>query len=172
MPGRPPRVLATNGPQDNGRIEGGKLRLKYIAPHDANAGIFWGLDLEAGRTGKRVSETPWNAQLKGIMGYRSGPWTVAVSTNPDWSLSKHGGPVTASMDMKVAYAMTSKTSTGFESYNELGPLSRLQALDRNSKTLYAVIDQEIGGITVNIGLGRGLTDADRWVLKFIVWTHF
>ena len=166
-------VLTTKGPQDNGRIEGGKLRLKYIAPHDTEAGFFWGLNFEAGRTGTRVSETPWNAQLKGIMGYRSGPWTVAVNPNLDWSLSKHSGPVMASMDMKVAYAMTSKTSIGFESYNELGPLSHLQALNRNSKTLYAVIDQKIGGIDINAGLGRGLTDdADRWVLKFIVGTHF
>lgn len=166
-------VLTTKGPQDNGRIEGGKIRLKYIAPHDANAGFFWGLNLEAGRTSKRVSDLPWNAQLKGIMGYRSGPWTIAANPNLDWSLSKHSGPVTASLDMKIAYAMTSKTSIGFESYNELGPLSHLQALDRNSKTLYAVIDQKIGGIDINAGLGRGLTDdADRWVLKFIVGTHF
>ena len=166
-------LLTTKGPQDNGRIEGGKMRLKYIAPHDAEAGFFWGLNLEAGRTSTRVSEMPWNAQLKGIMGYRSGPWTVAVNPNLDWSLSRHGGPVMASMDMKVAYAMASKTSIGFESYNELGPLSHLQALNRNSKTLYAVIDQEIGGIDINAGIGRGLTDdADRWVLKFIVGTHF
>ena len=166
-------VLTTKGPQDNGRIEGGKMRLKYIAPHDTEAGFFWGLNFEAGRTSTRVSEMPWNAQLKGIMGYRSGPWTVAANPNLDWSLSKHGGPVTASMDMKVAYALASKTSIGFESYNELGPLSHLQALNRNSKTLYAVIDQEIGDIKVNVGLGRGLTDdADRWVLKFIVGTHF
>ena len=166
-------VLTTKGPQDNGRVDGGKVRLKYIAPHNADAGFFWGLNLEAGRTSTRVSETPWNAELKGIMGYRSGPWTVAVNPNLDWSLSKHSGPVMASMDVKVAYAMANKTSIGFESYNELGPLSHLQALNRNSKTLYAVIDQEISGIDVNAGLGRGLTnDADRWVLKFIVGTHF
>ena len=166
-------VLSAKGPQDNGRIEGSKLRLKYIAPHDADAGFFWGLNLEAGRTSTRVSETPWNAQLKGIMGYRSGPWTIAANPNLDWSLSSHGGPVTASVDAKVAYAVTSKTSIGFESYNELGPLSHLQALNRNSKTLYAVLDQGIGAIDINAGLGRGLTnDADRWVLKFIVGTHF
>lgn len=166
-------VLTTKGPQDNGRVEGGKVRLKYIAPHDTEAGFFWGMNLEAGRTGARVSETPWNAQLKGIVGYRSGPWTVAANPNLDWSLSKHSGPVAASVDVKVAYAMATKTSIGFESYNELGPLSHLQALNRNSKTLYAVIDQEIGGLDVNAGLGRGLTnDADRWVLKFIVGTHF
>jgi len=36
-----------------------------------------------------------------------------------------------------------------------------------------VVDQKVGGVDVNAGLGRGLThDADRWVAKFIVGTHF
>lgn len=166
-------VLTTRGPHDGGRVEGGKVRLKYIAPHDAEAGFFWGLNLEVGRTGARVSEVPWNAELKGILGYRSGHLTIAANPNLDWSLSKTGGPVTASLDLKVAYETGEKTSIGFEAYNELGPLSHLQALNRNSKTLYAVVDQKVGGVDVNAGLGRGLThDADRWVAKFIVGTHF
>jgi hypothetical protein len=62
---------------------------------------------------------------------------------------------------------------GFESYNELGPLSGLQSLQRNSKSLYAVIDHDFGGFDLNAGVGRGLTsDADRWAAKFIIGTHF
>ena len=166
-------VLTTRDTQESAHVEGGKMRIKYVAPHDAGAGFFWGLNLEAGRTSLRVSELPWNAQLKGILGYRSGPWTFAINPNLDWSLSRGGGPVMASLDGKVAYAIAQKTTLGFETYNELGPLSRLQALNKNSKTLFAVVDREIGGLDVNTGLGRGIThDADRWVMKFIVGTHF
>ena len=166
-------VLTTDGAGDSVHTDGAKVRLKYVAPHDAETGFYWGLNLEIGRTDLRVSELPWNAELKAILGYRSGPWSIALNPNLDGSLSKDGGPVTASLDGKVAYSISEKTQLGFESYNELGPLSGLQSLQKNSKSLYAVVDHDFGGFDLNAGVGRGLTsDADRWVAKFIVGTHF
>lgn len=166
-------ILTTRAPDGSFHNDGAKVRVKYIAPHDPDTGWFWGANLEVGRTSLRVSETPWNAELKGILGYRTGPWTFAVNPNLDWSISKGGGPVTLDIDAKVAYAVTPKTQLGFETYNELGPLSRIQALNRNSKTLYAVVDHEFEKFDLNAGIGRGLTsEADRWTIKFIVGTHF
>lgn len=166
-------LLSTRDAQGNIQFDGSKVRIKYIAPHDASDGVFWGLNLEVGKTSLRVSEMPWNIELKGIFGVRSGPWTLALNPNLDSSPSKGGGPVMASLDGKAAYSVTEKTQLGVELYNELGPLSHLQAFNKNSKTLYAVLDQEIGGFDVNAGIGRGLTaDADRWLMKLIVGTHF
>lgn len=166
-------VLTSRAADADPKVDGAKLRLKYIAPHDADRGFFWGLNLEVGRTNLRVSPTPWNAELKGILGYRTGPWTLALNPNLDWSLSRGGGPVTLDLDAKVAYALNGKTQVGFETYNELGPLARPDPLRANSKTLFAVIDHEFERFDLNLGIGRGLThEADRWLLKFIVGTHF
>jgi hypothetical protein len=166
-------VLSSRSPGGESHMDGTKLRLKYIAPHAANEGLFWGANLEVGRTGKRVSETPWNGELKGILGYRTGPWTWAVNPNIDWSLSAHGGPATVDIDVKGAYAITGKSQLGMEVYGELGPVSGLQPLDRNSKTLYAVLDHDFGSFDLNAGVGRGLTtDSDRWTFKFILGAHF
>lgn len=166
-------LLATRDAQGDAHFDGSKVRIKYIAPHDASDGVFWGLNLEAGKTSIRVSAMPWNVELKGILGVRSGPWTFALNPNLDSSPSKGGGPVLASLDAKAAYSVTEKTQLGVEIYNELGPLSHPQAFNKNSKTLYAVLDQEIVGLDVNAGIGRGLTpDAERWVMKLIVGTHF
>lgn len=167
-------LLTSRAPQGTVSVDGSKLRLKYVAPHDAKAGAFWGLNLEVGRSSKAVSETAWNAELKGILGWRGGAWTLAANPNLDWSLSKGGGPVMASLDLKAARAVSERTQLGLELYNELGPARRLDALNKNSKTLYLALDQDLGHeVDLNLGLGRGLTDdADRWVLKFIVGTHF
>lgn len=166
-------LLTTRDIPGDFHVDGSKVRIKYVAPHDAENGFFWGANLELGRSSLRVSELPWNAQLKGIVGYRSGRWTMAINPNLDRSLSKGGGPVTASVDGKIAYSLATKTQLGFEAYNELGPLSRLQALNKNSKTLYAIIDHEFNSIDINAGIGRGLTqDAERWVVKAIIGTHF
>ena len=81
--------------------------------------------------------------------------------------------MTLDLDAKVAYAVDDKTQVGFETYNELGPLSRPDSLSKNSKTLHAVVDHEFEHFDLNLGIGKGLThDADRWTLKFIVGTHF
>ena len=167
-------LLGSRSASGSTRADGAKLRLKYVAPHDDKAGAFWGLNLEIGRSSHRVSETAWNGQLKGILGWRGGDWTLGANPNMDWSLSKGGGPVMASLDLKAARAVSEGTQLGLELYNELGPLRRLEALNKNSKTLYLALDQDLGhDIDLNLGLGRGLTDdADRWVLKFIVGTHF
>ncbi len=166
-------VLTSRAAHAEPKVDGAKLRIKYIAPHDANQGFFWGANLEVGRTVLRASSTPWNAELKGILGYRTGPWTLAMNPNFDWSLSRGGGPVTFDLDAKVAYAINPKTQLGMEIYNELGPLVRLDGLNKNGKTLYAVIDHEFERVDLNLGLGRGLTrDGDRWLIKFIVGTRF
>jgi hypothetical protein len=166
-------VLTTRDADGNWHGDGGKVRIKYIAPHDAEAGFFWGANLEVGRTTRRVSETPWNAEVKGIAGYRTGPWTFAVNPNFDWSISRGGGPATADLDLKVSYDLGSKTEVGVESYNELGAIKHPSFSGENARTIFAVIDKDFGKFDINAGIGRGLTGAaDRWLLKFIVGTNF
>jgi hypothetical protein len=78
------------------------------------------------------------------------------------------------VDSKIAYQTDAGYQLGFESYDELGEASHPGHLDRNSETLYAVLDTGLGkGMDLDAGIGRGLTTAsDRWVLKFILGFHF
>jgi hypothetical protein len=166
-------VLTTRSAAGDIHYDGGKIRLKYIAPHDAAQGVFWGVNLEVGSTDLRVSEKRRNAELKGIFGYRTGPWLLAVNPNLDWSPSRGGGAAALGLDGKLGYALSDKTTVGLESYNELGSPRRIDGFNQNPKAIYAVIDQEIGRFDINAGLGRGLSPVgDRWVAKVIVGTHF
>ena len=166
-------VLTTTAPGDSINYDGAKVRLKYIHPHDETEGSFWGANLEVGKTSLRVSQAAWNAELKGIYGYRSGRWTFAVNSDLDWSLSAPSSPVALGIDTKVAYRVNAGYQLGFESYNELGPLSDLGHLNQQSQTLYAVVDTQLGKFDLNAGIGYGLTTAsDRWLVKAIVGMHF
>ena len=150
-------------------VDGAKLRLKYIAPHDPTAGPFWGLNLEMGRTRKADSPEPWNGELKGILGWRNRDWTLGGNLNVDAALERHDDTATADIDLKAARRISDDTSIGLESYNELGPFRHLEPLDQGSKSLFAVLDTVIAGHDLNLGVGRGLTrEADRWVIKAIV----
>lgn len=167
-------LLTTTPAGHAAQYDGAKLRIKYIATHDDTQGSFWGANLEIGRTSLRVSQAPWNAELKGIYGFRTGRWTFAGNANLDWSLTGPGGtPVTLDVDTKLAYALDAGYQLGFESYNELGPLHHLGGLNGRSEMLYAVVDTAAGKFDLNAGIGRGLTPAsDHWVIKFIIGIHY
>ena len=168
-------TLTTRQPGRNPTFDGPKLRVKFIAPHDAERGAFWGANLEIGDTSLRVSPQPWGTELKGIYGYRWSRWLFAANLNLDWTSSRaFGGPVSLDADTKLAYTTDAGYQLGFESYNELGEASNLGHLNQNSETLYAVVDTDLGkGMDLNAGIGRGLTTAsDRWVIKFILGFHY
>jgi hypothetical protein len=167
-------ILSALSPDNHLTLDGAKLRGKYIAPHDETQGPFWGANLEIGWTDRRFAEEPWNFELKGIYGLRTGLWTFAFNLNLDGSLS---GPIGNNLSLEVAFKLAYQTAAGyqvgFESYNDLGPLRNLGHLGQQSQILYAVLDTEFRGLDLNLGIGRGLTPAsDRWVVKFIVGARY
>ena len=169
-------LLTSRDADGNSTVDGQKLRLKYIAPKAADQAYFIGANLEIGRVEHRLSENPWNGELKGIFGYRKDRWTLALNTNMGFKIS---GPVdsppTLSLATKVAYKTDRDFQIGFESYNQLGELGRLGNLNMSqlSQTIYAVIDATIKGWDINFGIGRGLTaNSDRWVFKTVVSVPF
>jgi hypothetical protein len=154
-------------------VDGGKIRLKYVAPHDETSGPFWGLNLEVGRSDRAVAERPWNYELKGIVGERLGRWLLAANVNVDSALSSHGGPASLELDTRLGYAISHSTQVALEAYDELGPLSAPGALPARSHVLYLVVDSDLGPCDLSAGIGRGLTGAsDGWVLKAIIGFHF
>ena len=165
-------LLSTRSAAGEAHFDGEKLRLKFIAPHDAQHGMFWGLNVELGRTSERVSEYPWNLEVKGILGYRQSRWLLAANLNVDRSLARTG-VATLELDTKLAYDVGHEIQLGTELYDELGPATHPGPLNEFSQAAYAIVDTEVHGLEINAGLGWGLTSAaDQWVLKLIVGHRF
>jgi len=165
-------LLTTHSAAGETRYDGAKVRLKFIAPHAADRGAFWGLNFELGKTAERVSGYPWNMELKGIYGYRASGWLFAANLNIDRSLAR-ADVATVELDTKLARDVGHGIELGAELYDELGRVTDPGPLPQRSQAAYAVLDTEIGGIEINAGLGWGLTHAaDHLVLKFILGHRF
>lgn len=152
------------------RAGGVKGRIKWVAPRRNDQAWFWGLNLEVGRVARILDIHPWNAELKGILGTREGPWTLAVNLNADWAISgPDRGPVDFQLATKAAYRVAEKTSIGLESYNALGggrTFGRLGDLDHQT---YVVLDTSFGRWDLNLGAGYGYgRPEDTWILKAVV----
>jgi hypothetical protein len=151
-------------------LGGIKGRVKFIAPHRPGCHFFWGANFELGHVRRRLDINPWNAELKGIGGWRKGPLTLAANLNFDFVVSGPApAPATFEIAIKTAYQLKPGFSIGFESYNDLGDTHRLRLDGNGNRHLFAVIDKNLGRFDLNFGVGYGYGPPDdRWVVKAIV----
>ena len=151
-------------------VDGYKFRIKWIAPKPTNQSWYWGANFEIGDVDKQLDINPWNAELKGIVGWRGGPWDVAFNTNLDWAVAgPQRGPATVQLATKVSYKVASNLALGVESYDGAGDINHLGQFSGAGHSIYATADTSIGLWDLNVGIGRGYSgEPDQWILKFIV----
>lgn len=147
-----------------------KVRMKYVPLRVRGGRLFWGVNVELGRVARRVSEEHWTLELRPILGYRSGRLLAAV--NPILSLPIRQDTVgrgELEPALKLGYDVGHGLALGLEHYAGLGSLNDVLARAQQDQVLYAVADYETHGLSLNLGVGRGLTSAsDQWVVKVIV----
>jgi hypothetical protein len=149
--------------------DGVKLRVKWIAPKPEDQTWFWGANLEIGEVNRRLDINPWNGELKGILGGRFGPWTVAMNGNLDFVISGPHPDQTLDFDTKVSYRIKEGFAVGVETYNGAGPFREFGDFAHYDESIYAVIDASLGKWDLNLGAGHGYGGSeDGWVLKAIV----
>lgn len=157
---------------DDNRFDlgGSKVRIKYIAPHPATQSWYWGANFEIGYQDHLLDNNPWNAELKGIVGWRKGPWDVAFNTNVDFVVSgPQPGEPTVQLATKVSYKLVPNWAVGFESYDGAGDFHHLGTFPGSGHSIYAAADGTIGLWNLNLGIGRGYSgEPDQWIVKAIV----
>jgi len=162
--------LTTLDEHGHAEIGGVKGRIKFIAPKPADSNWFWGVNFELGHVRRDLDLNPWNAELKGIAGFRSGPWTVASNLNFDFVVSGPShGPAELQFATKVTYDVAKDFAVGVESYNGVGTTRRFGHLGDNDQTVFLVADKGFGKWDLDFGVGYGYGQPeDRWIIKAIV----
>ena len=150
--------------------DGYKVRIKALAPRADNQSWYWGANFEIGQVGRRLDINPWNAELKGIAGWRGGKWELAFNTNIDWAVAgPDRQPATVQLATKIDYKLTDKFAIGVESYDGAGDFNHLGRFAGSAHEIYGTIDTSIGKWDLNLGAGYGYSgEPDQWTLKMIV----
>ncbi len=153
---------------DKNRIEGYRAELQYVAPHDADAGLYWGINFELARVERLGEASFWNIELIPILGYRKERWHFVANPGTSKAVSGASHALNFQPAAKVAYRAFDRNHFGVEYYVDAGPLRHRLPGNQQSRVLYFAWDGKIGKSDINVGIGRGFTDAsDRWVLKMI-----
>ena len=157
---------AFNG--NTNQLEGYRAELQYVAPHDDDEGFYWGFNFELARS-KRMRETAFsNIEFTPILGYRTDRWHFVVNPGIEKAISGASHTTNFQPAAKVAYKAFGQYYIGIEGYVDAGPLRHALPANQQSRMLYFAWDGKVGKSDVNIGVGRGFTDAsDRWVIKTV-----
>ncbi|HEY3798838.1 MAG TPA: hypothetical protein VGL58_10835 [Caulobacteraceae bacterium] len=154
----------------HGELGGVKGRIKFIGSKPGADGLFWGANFELGVVRRDIDINPWNAELKGIAGYRKGPWTVAMNLNADWAVAgPDKGPVSLQLATMVTRKLGPDIDVGFESYNGLGDVDHFGRLEENDQEFFAIVDKSFGKWDLNLGVGTGYgRPEDNLIVKAII----
>ena len=162
--------LATIDGSGRPSIDGAKVRLKFIAPRAADQTWFWGANFEIGGVDHRLDPNPWNAELKGIVGRRWGPWTLAFNANVDFKLAgPEPAPASLELDAQLTYQIDRTLSVGLETYNGAGEFRRLGAFASAEQSTFLVMNKSLGRWDINLGIGAGYgANRDSLIVKAII----
>jgi hypothetical protein len=167
--------IATTPGQSQAHFGGGKLRSKLVVPRARTAPFVFGLNMEVGRGVAVLGSDSWDSELRPILGWQHGRWFVAVNPIVGWTLAGPGASPVPALEpcAKLQRDLGHQLGLGLEYYAGLGPLDAILPWARQQQVAYLVGDWLEGPVELNVGVGRGLTDAtDAWTVKVIVGRAF
>jgi hypothetical protein len=166
-----PVYTVTN--RGNPQFDGAKLRTLWVSPHARQREFFYGVNLEFSYNVHHWEGSRTALEVRPIAGWHEGRWDLILNPILDSDFDGIGKAHFAPAE-RLAYNLSDKWALALEHYGDLGPLDGLEALSRQSQSLFAVADYSIDAASsIEFGVGHGFTRAsDDVVLKLILSHEF
>jgi hypothetical protein len=148
-------------------FQGFKIRSLFVVPHADDRRFVYGVNLEFSYNGEHWDAQRSTQEIRPIFGWHLGKFDLIFNPILDNSY-KGAGKLEFVPATRFAYNVTSKWAVAVEEYADYGPLDDFYAPDEQSHQLFAVFDYSSGGLSLEGGIGFGLTSVtDDLALKFI-----
>jgi hypothetical protein len=166
--------FATAPSRAEAHFGGWKLRTKFVVPKRQTGAFTLGVNMEVGRGVAALGSDEVDTELRPIIAYERGRLFAAVNPIIGWTLT---GDTSAAPELEPAAKVRLDTghrfAVGVEYYAGLGRVNALLPLGKQEHFLYLVGDLLDGPVELNLGVGRGLTEAsDSWTVKMILGKVF
>jgi hypothetical protein len=159
--------------RDGGVLYNGfKLRTLFVTPDAAKREFFYGVNLEFSFNTAHWDERTYTSEIRGIVGAHVGRFDFIF--NPIVDNSWNGfSKLEFVPETRVAMALSGIYRVALEEYDDFGRVSHFLAAAKQSHQLFAVVDINSKLLSIEAGVGAGLTSAsDHWVLKLILSRDF
>lgn len=154
---------------DGATYNGFKLRWLFVKPHADEHKFFYGVNFEFSVNQAQWDPRHYTSEVRPIIGWHLRP--VDIIFNPIMDTAYTGG--FKSLDfapaVRVAYNFSPKWAGAIEEYADYGPLRQIYSAHEQSHQVWAVMNHEGKYVSIETGIGFGLTAAsDRVTLKLMV----
>ena len=152
--------------------DGAKIRSLFVVPDAAKRSFFYGVNFELGYEMPQFSLTPWNLEIRPIIGVRNSEWELIANPIVDVGFGP-GGEADFAPALRVARNLGQDRFIGLEYYADFGRIGGFLPLREQYQELYAVTDFKVNTVDVELGIGHGFTPgSDGLMLKVIVGYAF
>ncbi|HVZ27934.1 MAG TPA: hypothetical protein VG798_04690 [Rhizomicrobium sp.] len=160
--------LYSNSSNQGTTFNGFKLRTLFVNPDNPTSDFYYGVNFEFSWNEKQWDTQVNTGEVRPIIGYHFG--AVSLTINPILDNSYKGF---AALDFAPAtrldYAIDPDWTVALEEYDDFGELRGFLPADQQSHQLFAVFDHNIGPLSIEGGVGFGLTNAtDHLTFKLIL----
>lgn len=160
-------AVYTRTRDDHYLSESAKLRATFAVPHAEKRSFFYGVNFELSHNALRWEEKRTSAEIRPIVGWRTGP--VDFIVNPILDTSFNGlGQLDFAPAVRLDYNCSPLWAVAVEHYADFGPIRHFAPGNQQQQSLFAVIDYG-GKPGVEFGIGHGLNGAsDKLVVKLML----
>ena len=152
--------------------DGAKIRSLFAVPDAAKRSFFYGVNLELGYEMPQFSLTPWNLEIRPIIGVRNSEWELIANPIVDVGFGP-GGEADFAPALRLARNLGQDRFIGLEYYADFGRIGDFLPLRQQYQELYAVTDFKVNVVDVELGVGYGFTTgSDHLIFKAIIGYDF
>jgi len=163
--------FAVNGAGES-YSEGAKIRSLFVVPDAAKRSFFYGVNFELGYAMPQFAPTPWNLEIRPIIGVRNAEWELIANPIVDVGFGP-GGEADFAPALRLARKLGEDRFIGLEYYTDFGKIGDFLPLRQQYQELYVVTDFKVKGVDVELGVGHGFTPgSDGLILKAIIGYAF
>lgn len=149
-------------------LNGFKLRTLFVEPNAASHRFIYGVNFEFSYNAVHWDSHRYSSEIRPIVGWHFDHLDVIV--NPILDNTYEGfGNLDFAPASRVAWNFSRSLAVAAEEYDDFGPIRRMHTRTLQSHQLFSVVDFRNGTISVEIGLGFGLSaSSDHRVAKLIL----
>ncbi|MDE1922252.1 MAG: hypothetical protein KGI55_02415 [Gammaproteobacteria bacterium] len=149
-------------------VNGAKLRALFVSPDAATKRFFYGINFEFSYNRPQWDPRRVTSEIRPIVGWRSGRVTFVINPILDNSFTGARN-LDFAPSARLAYAASPRWTVAAEEYADFGPVHHFYSPRQQSHQLFGVIDYTGAPISIEFGIGAGLTStSDQAVAKLIL----
>jgi hypothetical protein len=149
-------------------FNGFKLRALFVEPNAADKVFIYGVNFEFSYNEPHWDAHRYTQEIRPIIGWHLGRLDIIINPILD---NDYEGP--SGLDFapatRLAWNVTKAFAVAAEEYADFGPVHHFYGHDLQSQQLFGVLDYKSNTLTVEFGVGFGLTpSSDHRVIKLIL----